>query len=76
MTKRAMLTFPAADLQKPHQMTIDGGITTEELQRPTPEHFPADSDPLSSLSSYSATPPSPRNEKEPFRKAETCDPRG
>lgn len=75
MTKRAVLTIPMADLQKPRPMTMEKGITMEGSQRPTPGPSLTGSDSLSPLSSCSAMPPSTKGDKEASRNAGTCDPR-
>ncbi len=74
MTKRAVITIPTADLNKPRPMTIEGGITMEELQQSIQECSPGNSDQLSLLLSYSVTPPSPQKGAELQREAETHDP--
>ncbi len=75
MTKRAVLTVPMLDLQKPHPMTIEGGIFLADPPVPTPRPSPARSDSLSPLSSYSATPPSIPGEERSEEDTITHDPR-
>ncbi len=75
MTKRAVLTLPMADLQRPRPMTIKGGIFLAEPPDATPGLSPARSDSLSPLSSHLATPPSIQGEDKLGADAVTCDPR-
>ncbi len=75
MTKRAVLTVPMADLQKPRPMTVEGGIVIEEPSGPTPRPSLMGSDSLSTLSSCSVTPPSITEEKKPGQDTATRDPR-
>ncbi len=75
MSKRAILTLPMAELQRPHLMTIEGRIFLADPPAPTPGLSPAGSDSLSPLSSHSATPPPPLGEDNKGRKAATRDPR-
>ncbi len=75
MTKRAILTLPMSDLQRPRPMTIERGIFLADPPEPTPRPSPTGSNSLSPLLNYSAMPPSILGEEELRRNAVTRDPR-
>ncbi len=75
MTKRAVLTVPMSDLQKPRPMTMESRIFLADPPEPTPRLSLARSDSLSPLSSYSAMPPSITREKGLERNIISRDPR-
>ncbi len=75
MTKRAVLTLPMADLQRPCPMTMEKRIFLAEPPEASPGPSPTGSDSLSPLSSHLATPPSIQEERKLENEAVTHDPR-
>ena len=78
MTKRVVLTLPMADLWRPRSpchMTMEKGVFLAKPPEASPGLSPTGSDSLSPLLSYSAMPPSLKEERKQENEIVTRDPR-